>query len=104
MAFHASDLDQVAHLARLNLNEGHETLLKDICRIMDMIDQIEAVKTPQGIPAMEHPFGMTQRMHADEVTEMEQQNPQTAIAARNELQRVAALTEAGLYLVNKVIE
>ena len=55
---------------------------------------MDAVDT-DGVVPMAHPLHMSQRLRADEVTETDK---------REKFQSIAPQTEAGLYLVPKVIE
>jgi aspartyl-tRNA(Asn)/glutamyl-tRNA(Gln) amidotransferase subunit C len=58
------------------------------------VEQLETVDTTSVVP-LAHPLDALQRLRADEVTESDQ---------REAFQAVAPQTEAGLYLVPKVIE
>ena len=55
---------------------------------------MEAVDT-EGVKPMAHPQDITQRLRDDEVTETDQ---------RDKFQKIAPLTESGLYLVPKVLD
>ena len=55
---------------------------------------MNAVET-EGVVPMAHPLHMAQRLRTDEITELDQ---------RERYQVIAPHTEAGLYLVPKVIE
>jgi aspartyl-tRNA(Asn)/glutamyl-tRNA(Gln) amidotransferase subunit C len=59
-----------------------------------MVEQMNAVDT-EGVTPMAHPLHMAQRLRSDEVNEIDQ---------REKYQKIAPLTENGLYLVPKVIE
>ncbi len=90
--------DQVQHiatLARLKL-EGSEfdDVVAKLSRIVAFVDQLQAAPTDDVLP-MAHPLDMAQRLRADTVSEPNQ---------RDEIQQNAARTEAGYYLVPKVIE
>ena len=92
------DKDQVQHiamLARLKLadDEFDETVDK-LSRIVDFVDQLSQAET-DGVVPMAHPLNESQRLRADEVTEIDE---------REALQENASSIENGLYLVPKVIE
>lgn len=92
------DRDQVQHiamLARLRLadDEFDETVDK-LSRIVDFVDQLSQAET-DGVVPMAHPLNESQRLRADEVTEVDE---------REALQENASSVENGLYLVPKVIE
>ena len=92
------DKDQVQHiamLARLRLadDEFDETVDK-LSRIVDFVDQLSQAET-DGVVPMAHPLNESQRLRADEVTEVDE---------REALQENASSVENGLYLVPKVIE
>ncbi len=95
MALDNSDVEKIAHLARLQINEV-ETLevTRRIGDILALIDQMQSIDTSDVAP-LAHPFDAVQRLRADEVTENNQ---------RDYLQRNAPSTQDGLYLVPKVIE
>jgi len=58
------------------------------------VDQMSTANT-EGVLPMAHPLEMSQRLRADRVTETDQ---------RELFQSIAPQTEAGLYLVPRVIE
>lgn len=90
------DVENIAHLARLQLTEEQLPAYADgLSRIMNFVEQLSGADTAQVQP-MAHPLsGQTQRLRADEVTEKD---------ARARFQSNAPQVEAGLYLVPKVIE
>ncbi|MBT8140882.1 MAG: Asp-tRNA(Asn)/Glu-tRNA(Gln) amidotransferase subunit GatC [Gammaproteobacteria bacterium] len=95
MALTADDLQHIANLARLEICESEtEAYRQKLSTILDMVDQLSAADT-QGVIPMAHPLDMAQRLRADEVSETDQ---------RALYQQNATQTEAGLYLVPKVIE
>ncbi|MCP5207511.1 MAG: Asp-tRNA(Asn)/Glu-tRNA(Gln) amidotransferase subunit GatC [Hahellaceae bacterium] len=95
MSIQQSDVEKIAHLARLEVSaEQAQRLTKDLSNILDLVDQLQAAKT-DGIAPMAHPMDAEQRLRADTVTETNQ---------RDALQSVAPAVENGLYLVPKVIE
>ncbi len=95
MSLTPDEVKAVAHLARLALNEEDVPRYADeLSKIMDLVDQLESAPTDDVTP-MAHPLELSQRLRADEVTESDQ---------REEFQAVAPATEAGHYLVPRVIE
>jgi aspartyl-tRNA(Asn)/glutamyl-tRNA(Gln) amidotransferase subunit C len=96
MSLTRADIERIAHLARLNLTEPEIPVYVDsLSSIVDLVGQLEKAETGDIAP-MAHPLpGLAQRLRPDAVDE----------ANRRELyQQNAAATEAGLYLVPKVIE
>ena len=90
--------DQVGHIARLARIALSDTEL-DATRaklngIFELIEQMQAVDT-SGVEPMSHPQELATRLRPDLVTEADR---------REAFQKVAPQTEAGLYLVPKVIE
>ena len=90
--------DQVGHIARLariavSASEL-ETTRDKLNGIFGLIEQMQAVDTT-GVEPMSHPQEVPTRLRADRVTETDR---------RDAFQKVAPQTEAGLYLVPKVIE
>lgn len=95
MALTESDVKNVAHLARLALTPEEMPMhVKNLTKILELVEQMNAVDTT-GIEPMAHPQDITQPLREDIVTEPN---------LRDKMQRCAPLTEAGLYLVPKVIE
>ena len=95
MSLDRADVEKIAHLARLAIDDqeaGHYA--KELSNILDLVEQMNAADT-DGVTPMAHPLHMTQRLRPDVVTENDQ---------RDQFQRIAPLTEDGLYLVPKVIE
>jgi aspartyl-tRNA(Asn)/glutamyl-tRNA(Gln) amidotransferase subunit C len=96
MSLTRADIERIAHLARLNLTEPEIPVYVDsLSSIVDLVGQLEKAETGDIAP-MAHPLpGLAQRLRADVVDETN----------RRELyQQNAPATEAGLYLVPKVIE
>jgi aspartyl-tRNA(Asn)/glutamyl-tRNA(Gln) amidotransferase subunit C len=90
--------DQVGHIARLariavSASELEATRDK-LNGIFGLIEQMQAVDTT-GVEPMSHPQELATRLRPDLVTETDR---------RDAFQKVAPQTEAGLYLVPKVIE
>ncbi|MDG9929836.1 MULTISPECIES: Asp-tRNA(Asn)/Glu-tRNA(Gln) amidotransferase subunit GatC [Pseudomonas] len=95
MALERSDVEKIAHLARLGLSEGEvPQTTATLNSILGLIDAMQAVDTT-GIEPLAHPLEATQRLRADVVTEKNQ---------RDAYQAVAPAVESGLFLVPKVIE
>ena len=95
MALERSDVEKIAHLARISLNEAeipHTTATLN--NILGLIDQMQAADT-SGVEPLAHPLEVSQRLRADRVTEKNQ---------REAYQAIAPAVENGLYLVPKVIE
>jgi len=95
MSVDRSDIEKVATLSRLSIDEERvDEVVEKITSILSMIDEMQAVDT-SAVEPMTNPFDATQRLRADQVTEDNQ---------REQFQAIAPATEAGLFLVPKVIE
>ncbi|MGH8504192.1 MAG: Asp-tRNA(Asn)/Glu-tRNA(Gln) amidotransferase subunit GatC [Gammaproteobacteria bacterium] len=95
MALGPDDIRKIAHLARLQIDEQDIPRYADsLSEILSLVEQMNQVDT-QGVLPMAHPQDVAQRLRADEITETDQ---------RAHFQEHAPLTEAGLYLVPRVIE
>jgi aspartyl-tRNA(Asn)/glutamyl-tRNA(Gln) amidotransferase subunit C len=95
MALNRKAVEDIAHLARIALNEDDiPATTAKLSGILDLIDQMQAVDT-LGVTPLAHPLETVQRLRADRVTETNQ---------RDALQAIAPATEDGLYLVPRVIE
>ena len=95
MSLSREDVERIAHLARLAVSEGElERVARDLGNILDMVEELASVDTEEVAP-MAHPLHMAQRLRADEVTEADE---------RDKFQSLAPATEAGLFLVPRVIE
>lgn len=95
MAITQSDVEKIAHLARLELSSSEsETVASSVSDILGLIDKMQAIDT-DGITPLSHPFDAVQKLREDEVTETNR---------RDELQTLAPSSQDGLYLVPKVIE
>ena len=95
MALDNSDVEKIAHLARLHISaDDTRDVTRRISDILALIDQMQNVDTNNVAP-LAHPFDAVQRLRPDEVTETDQ---------RDALQQIAPATQDGLYLVPKVIE
>ncbi|MBM1201044.1 MULTISPECIES: Asp-tRNA(Asn)/Glu-tRNA(Gln) amidotransferase subunit GatC [Pseudomonas] len=95
MALDRSDVEKIAHLARIGLNDADiPRTTEALNSILGLIDQMQAVDTT-GIEPLAHPLEASQRLRADVVTESNH---------REAYQSIAPAVENGLYLVPKVIE
>ena len=95
MALTTDDVLHIANLARLEITEAEvDVYSKKLTNILDMVDQLTAADT-EGVVPMAHPLDMAQRLRDDVVTENDK---------RRLFQQNASQTEAGLYLVPKVLE
>ena len=95
MSLERSDVEKIAHLARLEISEEDiPGYARNLSSILDLVEQMNSVDT-SGVTPMAHPLDAHQRLRADEVTEENQ---------RDKFQRIAPQVENGLFLVPKVIE
>jgi len=95
MSLGKEDIEKIAHLARLGINDADVPgYVRNLSDILDLVEQMSAVET-SGVTPMAHPLDARQRLRADEVTEINQ---------REQLQANAPQVEAGLFLVPQVIE
>lgn len=95
MALDKSEVEKIAHLARLHISESEtEEVTTRITDILTLIDQMQSVDT-ETVEPLAHPQDLVQRLRADEITEENQ---------RDRLQQLAPASEDGLYLVPKVLE
>ena len=95
MALESTEIIKIAHLARLGVDEGeYDNYARNLSDILSFVEQLNEVDT-DGIEPMAHPMDAHQRLRVDEVTEK---------VNREQFQAIAPKTEAGLYLVPKVIE
>ncbi|MGE5769480.1 MAG: Asp-tRNA(Asn)/Glu-tRNA(Gln) amidotransferase subunit GatC [Betaproteobacteria bacterium] len=95
MSLSLEQVQRIAHLARIEISET-EALANQgqLNGIFGLIEQMQAVDT-RGVEPMAHAQDVAQRLREDAVTETDR---------RAAFQAVAPETEAGLYLVPKVIE
>ena len=95
MSIGPDDINQIARLARLKIDEKDIPKLSgDLDNILSLVDQLQAVNTDNIVP-MAHPMDAVQILRKDVVTETNR---------REDYQAVAPTVEDGLYLVPKVIE
>lgn len=95
MSLSTSDVQKVARLARLDMNDSEiEAARAQLSGIFELIAEMQAIDT-SGIEPMSHAQDLSQRLRADHVTETDQ---------RELFQSIAPQVEDGLYLVPQVIE
>lgn len=95
MALDKSDVENIAHLARLAISEDDiPEYATNLSNILGLVEKMSAVDT-SGVEPMAHPLHMAQRLREDAVSEENQ---------RDHFQQIAPSVEAGLFLVPKVIE
>lgn len=95
MALEKSDVENIAHLARLAIDEADIPGYADnLSSILDLVAQMDSVNTQDVVP-MAHPLDAVQRLREDQVSESNQ---------RDHFQEHAPAVEDGLFLVPKVIE
>ena len=95
MALERKDVKKIAHLARLEVSDAEVAAsTESLARILGLIEQMNAVDT-KAVAPMAHPQDAALRLRDDRVSEPDQ---------RDKFQAIAPATEAGLYLVPKVIE
>ena len=95
MSLSLEQVQRIAHLARIEISEAEARTTQDrLNGIFALIEQMQAVDT-DGVEPMAHAQDLAQRLREDAVTESDR---------RAAFQAVAPETEAGLYLVPKVIE
>ncbi len=95
MTLAASDIEKIAHLARLSISpQDIPSYARNLSNIIGLVEQMNSVDSAQVAP-MAHPLDMPARLRPDEITETNQ---------REEFQAIAPAVDAGLYLVPKVIE
>ncbi|WP_288364508.1 Asp-tRNA(Asn)/Glu-tRNA(Gln) amidotransferase subunit GatC [uncultured Acinetobacter sp.] len=91
----AQTVSQIANLARLSLNDTQSAeYAQSLNKILDMMESLKSIDT-DGVEPLKSPFDTAQPLRQDAVTETNH---------REEYQSVAPATEAGLYLVPRVIE
>ncbi len=95
MSISREDIEKVAVLARIQINEEQIANLEtDLGNILDLVGQLQSADT-DAITPLAHPLDAVQRLRADVVSETNQ---------REQFQAIAPATENGLYLVPRVIE
>jgi aspartyl-tRNA(Asn)/glutamyl-tRNA(Gln) amidotransferase subunit C len=96
MSLNRRDIESIAMLARLALTESElPVYVESLSRIMALVGELERADT-SSVEPMAHPLpGQRQRLRADVVSETDQHRL---------YQSNAPQTQAGLYLVPRVIE
>jgi len=95
MSLTLEQVKRIAHLARIEISDDEAlTTQGHLNGIFQLIEQMQAVDTA-GVEPMAHAQDVSQRLREDAVSESDR---------RADFQAVAPETEAGLYLVPKVIE
>ena len=95
MSLTLEQVKRIAHLARIEISDDEAlTTQGHLNGIFQLIEQMQAVDTA-GVEPMAHAQDLSQRLRDDAVSESDR---------RAAYQAVAPETEAGLFLVPKVIE
>lgn len=95
MSLQKEDVEKIAHLAQLSINEEDiPGYLDELSKILHLVEQMNAVDT-ENVEPMAHPQDSSQRLREDKETEINQ---------RDTFQEIAPQVERGLYLVPRVIE
>ncbi|PWG65235.1 Asp-tRNA(Asn)/Glu-tRNA(Gln) amidotransferase subunit GatC [Sediminicurvatus halobius] len=95
MSLDASQVREIAHLARLAVDEADtREYAASLSSILEFVEQLAAVES-SGVTPLAHPLEMNQRLRPDEVSESDQ---------RERFQAIAPAVEDGYYLVPRVIE
>ena len=95
MALARGDVEKLAHLARLGLDDTQiDSSTASLNAAIDMINAVQTVNT-DGVEPLANPLEAHQRLRPDTVTESNH---------RDDYQALAPAVENGLYLVPKVID
>lgn len=95
MALNKSDVESIAHLARIAISEDDvPAYAETLSNILTLVEQMNSVDTT-GVRPMAHPLDMAQRLREDVANEENQ---------REHLQQYAPSVEDGLFLVPQVME
>ncbi len=95
MALSLTDVNRIAHLARIEITEAQaQATLAQLNDIFAMIERMQQVNT-DGIEPMAHPLGGTQRLRRDDAN---------AQVDRAENMKNAPEQQDGLFVVPRVIE
>ena len=85
----------IAELVQLRVDDADlEQLAEGMRNILALADQMQAINT-EGVEPVSNPLDATQKLRSDAVTEENQ---------RELFQSLAPATEAGLYLVPRVVD
>jgi aspartyl-tRNA(Asn)/glutamyl-tRNA(Gln) amidotransferase subunit C len=89
------DVTRIAQLARIEVSEAQAgQVLTQLQGVFALIEELQSVDT-RGVEPMSHARDVSLRLREDRVTDSDN---------RERFQAIAPLTDAGLYLVPKVIE
>ena len=95
MSFSHEDIEKIADLARISVNNDQiEQLSDDLSNILEMVGKINRAETDDVAP-LANPLDATQPLREDAVTESNQ---------RERFQAIAPNVHSGLYIVPKVID
>lgn len=95
MSLNPDEVGRIARLARIEVSAAELERTRDqLNGILSFIEQLQAIDTT-GVEPMSHAVDVVQRLREDRVTESDR---------HADFQKIAPETEAGLYLVPKVIE
>jgi aspartyl-tRNA(Asn)/glutamyl-tRNA(Gln) amidotransferase subunit C len=95
MSLSTQDIERIAHLARIHVSAADVAEVQaKLGGVFKLIDEMQAVDTT-GVAPMSHGLDMVLRLREDAVTEINQ---------REKFQKNAPQSEAGYFLVPKVIE
>jgi len=95
MSLKTDDVREIAHLARLHIDDDAvDRYADDLSSILELMEQMNQVDS-SGVEPLANPLDATQRLRADEVTESDQ---------RDKFQAIAPDVSEGFYRVPKVIE
>ena len=95
MSIKDQDLEQIAYLARINIDKSKfSALKKELESILELVEKMNSVDTEK-VSAMSHPLDISQPLRKDKITEEND---------RQNLQKNAPSVKAGFFLVPKVID
>ncbi len=95
MSVTKDDITKVAYLARMQVSDEQvPKITESINEILTLVDKMQTVDT-SSVEPLANPHDAIQRLREDEVT---------AVNERDKLMQNAPASEAGLFLVPKVIE
>ena len=95
MTLKNKDLEQIAYLARINIDKKNfPSLRKELESILELVAKMDSINTESVVP-MSHPLDISQPLRKDEVTEKDD---------RKNLQANAPQKKYGLFMVPKVID
>jgi len=95
MSLQRHDVEKIAHLARLAIDEQQiPEYASELSAILELVEQLSDADTTDVLP-MAHPLDAVQRLREDKVTEVD---------GRERFQPLAPQTDGGVYLVPKVID